>query len=717
MKFRWKLLILLLVISIVPIISLRTFGIHSVHLMAEALFSQVKEKQVDDARHLLQLVIDDYSKAVRTAREQVEMTLFYETFQARNLLQTELLQHNQSNPSRGSDSSCSTANVIIDKGSDFSVDSGLNADENTLTNSHLCFSIPPTLDAAHARLDVERLKRMRPIYQAASLYLGDLVLRQYLGLENGLFSVYPCSQEISLEAGTDKQTWYQSAFEEKATAWSRPYIDSTSGRTVMAVSYPVTGANENVIGVASLLVPLSRLLEEALLISELPAGTMPYLITLALNPSGGIVGAKILSSEKQQEILPSTQGSAQKSQWLVSSDKMEFRAMLEDIARRQSRIREMPFNNRMSFWAYGPLMHQGSAFVFIVPQDNILNLKDQPILASIQRRLNKVENYTAGFLLFLILLASVLALVFSRTVTRPLAQLSAAAKKLSGGDFEARVSIASNDEFGKVGNIFNSIGPQLKEHYRTLRSLEVAEEIQQNLLPEESPEIPGLDIYGMTLFSDETGGDYFDYLCVDEEKKEKLCVTVGDVAGHGIPSALLMATVRGFLRLRARIPGTLGDIISDINKEFEKDAEDSGQFMTMFLARIERGANRIDWVRAGHDPAILYDPETDTFHTLDEGRGLPLGVSKDAVYKASSCDIKPGQIITLGTDGIWEARNADGELFGKERLQQVVQKNSRESARMIVLSVFDAVEAFRGQGEQEDDLTLVVIKIADVSLS
>jgi sigma-B regulation protein RsbU (phosphoserine phosphatase) len=710
MKFRWKLLILLLGISIVPVVSLRTFGIHNVHLMAEALVSQVKEKQVDNARHRLQLVINAYSKAIRTSREQVEMALFYQSFEAKRLLQTQLPKPDQSSLSRLADSSRAPANEMTAPGSAALLDTGANPDGMTSTDSRLCFFIPPTMDAARSKIDIVRLRKMTPVYQAASQYLGNLVIKQYFGLTNGLISLYPCDRQTP---DTNKPIWYQSAFEEKATAWSRPYFDSTSGRTVMAVSYLVSGANENVIGVASLLVPLSRLLEEALLISELPAGTMPYLITLALNPSGGTVGGKILSSAEQQEILPSTQGSEQKSQWLVSSDKTEFRAMLEDIARRQSRIREMPFNGRMSFWAYGPLMHQGSAFVFIVPQDNILNLKDHPILTSIQRRLNKVENYTAGFLLFLILLASVLALVFSRTVTRPLAQLAAAAKKLAGGDFEARVSIASRDEFGKMGSIFNSIGPQLKEHYRTRRSLEVAEEIQQNLLPEASPEIPGLDIYGMTLFSDRTGGDYFDYLCVDEEKKEKLCVTVGDVSGHGIPSALFMATARGFLRLRATIPGTLGDIISDINREFEKDAEDSGQFMTMFLARIDRGANRIDWVRAGHDPAILYDPDTDTFNTLDAGRGLPLGVSKDAVYKASSCDIKPGQIIALGTDGIWEARNADGELFGKERLQQVLQKNSRESARTIVLSVLDAVESFRGQGEQEDDLTLVVIKIAD----
>jgi sigma-B regulation protein RsbU (phosphoserine phosphatase) len=188
-------------------------------------------------------------------------------------------------------------------------------------------------------------------------------------------------------------------------------------------------------------------------------------------------------------------------------------------------------------------------------------------------------------------------------------------------------------------------------------------------------------------------------------------VTVGDVTGHGIPAAILMTTVRGFLRLRATMPGTLGDIVSDINREFVKDVEDSGQFMTMFLARIDRSRNRVDWVRAGHDPAILYDPDNDSFIGLNASRGLPLGVADDTVYQSSSCDIKAGQIIFLGTDGIWEARNPDGELFGKERLQMVIHSNSRESARTIALSILDAVEAFRGKEEQEDDLTLVVVKI------
>jgi sigma-B regulation protein RsbU (phosphoserine phosphatase) len=339
---------------------------------------------------------------------------------------------------------------------------------------------------------------------------------------------------------------------------------------------------------------------------------------------------------------------------------------------------------------------------------------DNPIEPSIQAWLSKVQNYTATFLGFLILTAIGASLWFAKTITRPLALISSAATKLSEGDFETRVSITSGDEFQTMGEIFNTIGPQLKEHYRMRRSLEVAEEIQRNLLPANAPEMPGLDIHGMTLFSDQTGGDYFDYICVDGEKKDKLCVVVGDVAGHGIPTALLMATARGFLHFRTRLKGPLESIVSDVNREFARDVDDSGQFMTMLLARIDLGGGQMEWVRAGHDPAMLYDGQRDEFVPMAEKRGLPLGISADTPYEKSSCKINPGQIIFLGTDGIWEARNPKGELFGKSLLQQIIRENRKESARAIALSIIDAVEDFRGQDQQEDDLTLVIIKVVDL---
>ena len=703
MKFWWKLLILLLMISIIPIIALRTFGIHNVRKMAEDIIIHVKKKQFDDARHVLRLVMNNYAKVIGTAQEQVEMSLFYQRFEAKKTISNTLTR------------TCRRSNIIhfgkydeIANNANKSFMGGKILESPISADPLQCFFVPSGFDkTSYDGLDC--LNLMMPIYRDSAQYLGGLVVRQYLGLENGLIGVYPCPKS-ALNPVISKQIWYLPAVEEGAMVWSRPFKDPISDQMVMAASCPVIKEDENVIGVISLLVSLERLLDQGFMISGLPPATMLYLCTLASNSANKSVGAKILAADNQEGI-PAKKYLAQKSEWLVTSDNIEFKFFLEDVARRKYNIRKMPFNGKMSFWAYGPLLRQGSAFVFIVACDQMLKSENDPLLKAIKLCLTRVEKFTAGFLVILIFLATAVAIGFSRTITKPLTKLTHAAKKLSGGNFEARVPVFSGEEFGNLARIFNSIGPRLKEHYCMRRSLEIAEEIEHNLLPHASPQFPGLDLYGMTLFSDETGGDYFDYLCVDEEKKEKLCIAVGDVTDHGIAAAILMTTVRGFLRLRATIPGTLGEIVSDINREFEKDVKNSGRFMTMFLIRVDRGNNIIEWVRAGHDPAILYDPDKDDFHRLDGGSGLPLGVTGETSYESLSCRVKPGQIIFIGTDGIWETRNNEGELFGKERLRQALRTFSGESARDIVLSVLDTVEEFRGDQEQEDDLTLVVAKI------
>jgi sigma-B regulation protein RsbU (phosphoserine phosphatase) len=340
------------------------------------------------------------------------------------------------------------------------------------------------------------------------------------------------------------------------------------------------------------------------------------------------------------------------------------------------------------------------------------NQTSEVILDTIRKHVAGIENMSAGFLIFLILVTTFLAFAFSRTVTKPLEALARAAQKLAGGDFQIRVDINSKDEFGDMGRIFNSVGPRLDAHYRMRQSLDVANEIQQHLLPESPPELSSLDIDGVTLYSDETGGDYFDYLCKEEQKQESLCVVVGDVADHGIPSALLMATVRAFLRLRASMPGTPGDIVSDVNRAFANDVEKSGRFMTLFLAQIDPGRSRMVWVNAGHEPAIIYDPVSDAFENL-KGNGMPLGVSEDATYKELSFEIKRGQIIFIGTDGIRETRNQNDEMFGNQRLQQILRQNAKASSQTVKRAILEAVAEFRGNQTQEDDITLVVIKVND----
>ncbi len=713
MKFRWKLLILLLAISIIPIVGLRTFGIHNVRIMSKALTAQVELNQEREVKNRLQMMMEGYSNLLGKSREEVEIALAFQMFEAKRGILQNILSGKKTTQ-LPQDKKTYLPHDFTYLPHDFNGSAKDGTDTLSSDYSRQCFAVPADTGIENAEIYLTQLPGMIDSHQKVSEYLGQRVLWQYIGLESGIYSVYPCNRKFSTVSDARQQIWYQSALKDNLTSWSQPYIDPISGRDVMAVSLPVEQTDENIQAVLSFVVPLDSLLEPALFIYEIPPNTIALLGTLASKPTSGQVGIKILSRVKYSATMTPARAPDDDNPWLITSDTGQFKALLKDIAIRQHRIREMPYQGQMSYWLYGPLPHQGTAYIFIVPRDEILRQNHQ-VLESIKNRLAKVENYTAGFLVFLVLVATALALTFSRTVTRPLEELSRAVQKLGLGDFEARVNIKSKDEFGDMGQVVNRVGPRLKEDYKMRRSLEVAMEVQQNLLPDKPPELPGLDIFGMTLFSDETGGDYFDYLCIDKENQSKLCLVVGDVVGHGNPSALLMATARGFLRLRVTMPGTLGDIVTDVNREFVKDVEDSAQFMTMFLTRIDRGENRMDWVRAGHDPAILYDPDTDSFSSLDDGNGVALGISRDAIYTASSCDIKPGQIIFLGTDGIWEARSAQGELFGKERVQQVIHTNCSESARTIVLSVLDAVEEFRGRKEQEDDLTLVITKIVENS--
>jgi len=710
MKYRYKLLILLLAVSIVPVVSLRTFGIHNVQMMADDLVAQVKSKQETDARQRLRLLVSNYTRSIQTSREQVEMALFYQAAAFRRLLEADVAPIDAPCPPCPGFSRPQAIEKIATGDRAPGAPDG-NSQESLSIEKTPCWSADPAIAAAGNPRIVELFKSMAPIQRSAFQYLGDLVVAQYLGIESGPYSIFPCRQQDIPDTAATEQFWYRSAFAEKATAWSRPYSEPLNGREVFAVSYPITDDDETVLGVASLLVSLDRLLEKVFYIPDLPEGIAPYFFRLDRDPVGGGIGAKILALAQPGKVSTGMPGVEGAPRWLASADGEPFKAMLTDIARRRSGVREMSFGGQKSFWAYGPLLHQGSGFAFIVPGEQIVKPADRFLLSSIQLRLSKVKAYTLGFLIFLLFAATVVAVLFSRTVTKPLAQLAEAAQKLAGGNFEARVPISSTDELGVLGRMFNRVGPQLREHYRMRRSLEVAEEIQQNLLPAEPPVLEGLDVYGMTLFSDETGGDYFDFLCVDEREKDNFCVVVGDVAGHGISSALLMASVRGVLRSRAKRAGALGEMVSDVNREFAEDMADSGQFMTLFLARVHRRDESIEWVRAGHEPALLYRRSQDAFVALRQGGGAALGLAANSIYRSRSQPILPGDILFIGTDGITESRNSANELFGSRRLREIIRANAEETAKAVALTVVDAVEAFRGTSDREDDQTLVVIKV------
>ena len=304
-----------------------------------------------------------------------------------------------------------------------------------------------------------------------------------------------------------------------------------------------------------------------------------------------------------------------------------------------------------------------------------------------------------------------LVLIVSLNLKRSLDAMVVVLKQVTSGKFGLRVKVTSNDEIGYVGDVINEMTEGLIERDKMRQSLDLAMEVQQNLLPKGNLKIDGFDIAGRSIYCDETGGDYYDFFADDETKNKKIGVAIGDVSGHGIPAALLMTTVRSSLRQRLSLPGSIAQIIIDVNRHLVRDVEDSGQFMTMFYLTIDRANQNLQWVRAGHEPGIFYDPATDKFEDL-KGSGIALGVSEDWKYEMNEkIGLAKGQIIVLSTDGVWEAHNLNGEIFGKERLYEIIRQNATNKAEKIIEAVIAAVSQFQNDSGTEDDITLVVIKI------
>ncbi|NNK57827.1 MAG: SpoIIE family protein phosphatase [Desulfofustis sp.] len=318
-----------------------------------------------------------------------------------------------------------------------------------------------------------------------------------------------------------------------------------------------------------------------------------------------------------------------------------------------------------------------------------------------------------GFSVATLLLIVGLLFFLRRRIIVPVLSINEGANQVASGNLEVKLVPSGSNEISSLMGSFNKMVEGLKQRDQMRRSLEVAMEVQQNLLPHKNPQIEGLDIAGISVYCDETGGDYYDFIEFDNAKDSRLAVVIGDVSGHGISSALLMASTRAFLRQRSALPGTAADILSDVNTQLSRDVAESGSFMTMFYLIIDQADRSLRWVRAGHDPAVLYDPELDVLSEL-RGPGIALGVDEDLQFEENSrSELRTGQIILLGTDGIWEACNPLGEMFGKEPIYALLREYKDQDATQIVEKILEALHEFQQGATVEDDVTLIVIKLTE----
>ena len=315
------------------------------------------------------------------------------------------------------------------------------------------------------------------------------------------------------------------------------------------------------------------------------------------------------------------------------------------------------------------------------------------------------------FFIMAVLMVLIINLIFSysRNLQLLFKNETKILEQVSDGNLSQKVPVATHDEFGVIAGHTNNMIDGLRHRFELLSAIKLAEEVQQNLLPHNNPYVEDLDISGTSLYCDDTGGDYYDYFQLTDNK---FGIAVADVCGHGVGAAILMTSVRAYLHMAVATYHSPAMLLNAINTYTTRDCSRSGRFTSMFFLELNPNCRSIRWVRAGHEPALFFESASQTFSLLG-GPGLVLGVDQEHQYQNSSrTEISPGDIILIGTDGIWESRNSSGEMFEHTHLEEIIRNHASETAEIIRDKIINSVISFREELPQEDDITLVVVKIS-----
>ncbi len=267
------------------------------------------------------------------------------------------------------------------------------------------------------------------------------------------------------------------------------------------------------------------------------------------------------------------------------------------------------------------------------------------------------------------------------------------------------LAVTSLDEVGDLVVAFNRLQQQVALIYRDVdRELALARSVQAELLPKNFPSLPDWEVAGMSLPARQVGGDFYDYIPL---QGGRFGLAVGDAVGKGMPAALLMAAVIGLLRAEAPREESPAAVLSRVN-ELICGTVSGGMFITALYAVFDPAAGTCTLASAGHLSPVRFfldgsDPD------LAETGALPLGLVSGISYSDIILTIPPGAGIAFYTDGIVEARNVTGELYGFQRFINDFRFSSASGSEAFISSVIDKVFRFAG-GEQEDDLTLLVVR-------
>ena len=248
----------------------------------------------------------------------------------------------------------------------------------------------------------------------------------------------------------------------------------------------------------------------------------------------------------------------------------------------------------------------------------------------------------------------------------------------------------------------------LLENSRMLKEMELARNIQLSLLPVAPPEIPGVTLAGFCLPATHVGGDYYYFAKRDNSIVD---LAVADVSGHNIGAALMTVAARSVLRTQLATGSSAGRILTAMNEILYEDLNRAELFITVFCASFDTFSSTLTYANSGHPPPLLFNHGTPSCQWLDAD-GLLMGVRENVAFEEKQIQLQSGDVLLLYTDGVTEADNGRGELFGIERLCTILHSRHLESPQTIIDAIVQEVANFSATIPMEDDVTMVVMKVS-----
>lgn len=319
-----------------------------------------------------------------------------------------------------------------------------------------------------------------------------------------------------------------------------------------------------------------------------------------------------------------------------------------------------------------------------------------------------------------LIVALVLGFFSSLWLTRPVRHVVKGMEMVANGNLDHKLERFSQTEFDRIAVIFNKMTESLRrmmielettvrENERVKREFEIATEIQKAIFPEHPPEVEGLEIEAKSVPAKEVGGDYFDFLPV--ASKGKMGFIIADAAGKGLPGTLYMTRSRSVFKVVSSEEEQAGETLSRSNAYIASDTSSrKGMFITVLYLLYDKEKKQMTYSNAGHYFPLWYQNAQKDFTNLKTG-GVPVGISSEQQYPEEMIQLSSDDLLVLYTDGVIEARAENGEMFGVDRLKQLIRQNSSLNAHDLFKKIETALAEFTVHAPPFDDMTLIVIRV------